>query len=46
MVLFGFLLALFWCRIIYDALSRMILNKWLFGGGSILSIGIECHDRK
>lgn len=26
------LLALFWCRIIYDALSRIILNKWLFGG--------------
>lgn len=39
-----FLLALFWCRIIYDALSRMILNKWLFGGAvfclSVLSVMI------
>ena len=27
-----FLMALFWCRIIYDALRRIITNIWLFGG--------------
>lgn len=30
-----FLMALFWCRLIYDALWRMIPNRWLFGGGNI-----------
>ena len=37
-----FLMALFWCRIIYDALRRIITNKWLFGGAilflSLLSV--------
>lgn len=37
-----FLMALFWCRIIYDALRRIITNKWLFGGGDSISIGAEC----
>lgn len=37
-----FLMALFWCRIIYDALRRIITNIWLFGGAilflSVLSV--------
>ena len=37
-----FLMALFWCRIIYDALRRIITNKWLFGGGDSIFIGPEC----
>lgn len=31
-------MALFWSRIIYDALRRIITNIWLFGGDSILSV--------
>lgn len=38
-----FLMALFWCRIIYDALRRIITNKWLFfGGDDSISVGAEC----
>ena len=29
-----FLMALFWCRFIYDTLQRFISNKYLLGGGS------------
>lgn len=40
-----FLMALFWCRLIYAVLWRVISHRWLFRGGNNMSVSAECRCR-